>query len=47
MKEVAAGLYLRISDRIGHPVGLSPEMKLAVLETVLYLEQGGLWLTHD
>jgi hypothetical protein len=38
MKEVAAGLYLRVNDRIGHPVGLSPEMKLKVLERILYLE---------
>jgi hypothetical protein len=45
MKEVAAVLYPLLSDRIGHPVGLSPEMKLAVLERILYLEQGGLWLT--
>jgi hypothetical protein len=45
MEEVAAGLYLRASDRIGHPVGLSPEMKLTVLERILYLEQRGLWLT--
>jgi hypothetical protein len=39
MKEVAAGLYLRVSDRIGHPMGFSPEMKQAVLERILYLEQ--------
>ena len=45
MKEVAAVLYLLVSDRIGYPVGLSPEMKLAVLERILYLEQRGLWLT--
>jgi len=45
MKEVAAGLYLRVSDRTGHPVGLSLEMKLAILERILYLEQRGLWLT--
>jgi hypothetical protein len=45
MKEVATGLYLRVSDRIGHPGGLSPEMKLAVLQRILYYEQRGLWLT--
>jgi hypothetical protein len=39
MKEVAAELYLRASDRIGHPMGLSPEMKQAVLERILYLDQ--------
>jgi hypothetical protein len=38
MKEVASGLYLPVNGRIGHPVGLSPEMKPAVLERILYLE---------
>jgi len=38
MKEVAARSYLRVSGRIGHPVGFSPKMKLAVLERILYLE---------
>jgi len=45
MKKVATGLYLRVSDRIGHPVGLSPEMKLEVLQRILYYEQRGFGLT--
>jgi hypothetical protein len=45
MKEVAVGLYPHVSDGIGHPVGLSPKMKLAVLKRILHLVHRDLWLT--